>query len=326
MPVKRAANLSIVKQERLEKVMSTHNVGWRLDFQNPSYKKFTEELLLMLFLEDLGSGGDITSAVSDLRNKNAVASVIARNEGIVSGLEEVDCLLKASRPNLSDPIRTVRRSANGSHVKKGREIAAYGGKATDLLSVERTLLNVIGRMSGIASLAKQMVKMAGNNVLVVPTRKTYWGLLDKRACFDGGAGTHRLNLSDAILIKDNHINAAGGINRALRLLSGNKVTPRFMEIEAESLGDVVEILKVYGSDRFKVPFFIMLDNMSPSEVKETVTLLRRSRFSDEIFLEVSGGIDLSNIKKYAVTGVDVISSGSMTHSAPWFDVSMEFAV
>lgn len=315
------------KAGRKEKTSLTHDSGNFLNTGNPVYRKFTEELLSMLYREDLGKNGDITSKMLGLRSKKVHAYIIARQDGIVSGLDEAEVILGVCRPYMDDPIKIVNMVANGIRVKRGRKLAVFGGNAADLLSVERTLLNVIGRMSGIATYAERMVKTAGKNVLVVPTRKTYWGMLDKRACFDGGAGTHRINLGDAILIKDNHLKVAGSIREILALASKNKVSGKFMEIEADDPEQIKEILKGYERMRreSKVPFYIMLDNMSPAEAKKTVNMVRKSGFYDKIFLEVSGGINLGNIKKYADTGVDVISSGSMTHSAPWFDVSMEFA-
>jgi len=313
---------------RLGVVERTHNSGVTLNESNLVYRQFVCDLLELLYFEDLGKVGDITTQMLNYGRKKSRAVVFARQNGRLSGLEEIDIFLKYLADygeQFGEKVKIVERKADGEFAFKNDVIAVYEGFSFQLLSLERTILNVIGRMSGIASYADAMVKKCGNKVLVVPTRKTFWGLMDKKACFDGHGGTHRLTLSDAILVKDNHIKLSGGLDKILRLLLSKKKV-KFVEIEAATISEVRQILRYKSAiiAQCKVPFFILLDNMPPFVMREAVNMIRGAFEGFDVYIEASGGIDLHNVNQYAEIGVDVISSGSITHSSSWFDVSMEF--
>jgi nicotinate-nucleotide pyrophosphorylase (carboxylating) len=301
----------------------THDAGRLLRPSNRAYKSFVLKILSTLYIDDLGDHGDLTTKMLGLSAKRATARVIAKADVILSGMDEIGILLASG---IAGKIMLKRMAANGDFVRKGQTLAEITGKASDLLSAERTILNVIGRMSGIAGYAAAMVKKAGDGVVVAPTRKTFWGMMDKRACHDGGAGTHRLNLSDAILVKDNHLTFFDSPAKAIVKISQARKEVRFTEIEAEDEQQIKEIMESCTVKRPKTsaPFYILIDNAKPSKARDMIDLIRSYPAGKRVRIELSGGINLKNISAYARCGADVISSGAMTHSAPWFDVSMDF--
>jgi nicotinate-nucleotide pyrophosphorylase (carboxylating) len=209
-------------------------------------------------------------------------------------------------------------------------IAVLEGDAKEMLRMERTILNFLQHMCGVATAAQAYVrKCVRFPVLVCPTRKTPWGLLDKRACVVGGAGTHRLNLSDAVLVKDTHLDLLEHDYRMLAdKLAAAQNLGRFVEIEVESMAEgrkASRILAALQKER-SIPCLIMLDNMKPDDIRKFVKELRSSKSWRNILIEASGGISLKNIKEYARTGVDVVSVGAMTHSAQALDISFKIVL
>jgi nicotinate-nucleotide pyrophosphorylase (carboxylating) len=210
---------------------------------------------------------------------------------------------------------------DGARVKAGQELVQLGGPARSLLSAERVALNFLGRLSGIASLtARSVSAIEGSRARIIDTRKTTPGLraLEKEAVRLGGGYNHRFGLNDGVLIKDNHIKAAGGITQAIR--AARRQAPHLLkiEIECETLAEVEEAIQA-GAD------VILLDNMTTEQMTNAVALVRRA--DPRILLEASGniGTDTTKLAAVAATGVDFISLGALTHSAPNFDVSLEFA-
>ncbi|NJE03805.1 carboxylating nicotinate-nucleotide diphosphorylase [Thermococcus sp. MV11] len=266
---------------------------------------------LLQFIEEDAPFGDVTSEAVIPEGTKAKAVIIAKGEGIIAGVEEAKALFEHFG------VEVKVRKRDGEEVKKGDVILELEGDARAILLVERTALNVMGRMSGIATEVRKLVekvKAVNPKVRVAGTRKTLLKPIDKRAILIGGGEPHRFSLSDAILIKDNHLALVPleeAIKRA-RAISAYKV----VEVEVESLEDALKAARA-GAD------VVMLDNMSPAEIAEVLTVLKREGLRERVKIEVSGGITPENITEYAELDIDVISLGYLTHSVKNFDVSLE---
>lgn len=277
---------------------------------NQSSKCQIQNLIDCALEEDIGAG-DITSNSLIPAGRETKANIIAKEAGIICGLDIAEWVFKTA----DKKIRFVKKVKDGAQVKAGKAIATVSGPARGILAAERTSLNFLQRLSGIATLTGKFVKAAGRKANILDTRKTTPGMrmLDKYAVRMGGGANHRFGLFDAVLIKDNHIAIAGGLRKAVKMAKKkfNKV-----EVEARSLSEVKEAV-TSGATR------IMLDNMSIGNLNKAVKLIRGSVRKVEI--EVSGGINLRNIGKIAGAGVDCISIGALTHSAPALDISLKVA-
>ena len=259
--------------------------------------------------EDIGSGDVTTNSIvptgASLRGR-----IIAKQNGVVAGLDVAREVFRA----LSNEIMFDAKVKDGSHVNKGDVLAEVNGEARALLTGERTALNFLGRMSGIATLTRQFVDaVAGTNATILDTRKTAPGLrtLDKLAVRLGGGENHRTGLFDMVLIKDNHIDFAGTITAAVeRVRASGTGLP--IEVETRTLENVREALQL-GVER------ILLDNMKPETMREAVEMTK-----GQAKLEASGNVTLENVLEVARTGVDYISVGALTHSPRVFDVSLEW--
>lgn len=307
--------------KRQRTVFRTHNHSAALTPENPVYRKAIQGYLLAPLLADLDGGGDITSNIL-LPAMDARAVIVSKQRGVLAGMRELAFFL-----NSFPRVRVTNRLDDGADLRRGSIIAVLEGDAKEILRLERTVLNFLQRMCGVATAAKAYVRKCGRlPVLVCPTRKTPWGLLDKRACVVGGAGTHRLNLSDAILVKDTHLDLFGHDYRMLAdKLGAAQNLGRFVEIEVESMAEgrkAAGILARLQKEK-SIPCLIMLDNMKPHDIRKFVKELRSSKLWLNILVEASGGINLKNIDEYARTGVDVLSVGSMTHSAQALDISLK---
>ncbi len=270
-----------------------------------------EPLLRAALLEDLGPMGDATSAAvipPDLRSE---ARLAARRPGRVSGLR-----LAAMAFRLVDPALTVTPlAADGDAVEAGQVLLTVSGRASSILMAERVALNFAGRLSGIATLtAAYVAETRGTRARITCTRKTTPGLraVEKAAVGHGGGALHRFGLSDAILIKDNHIAAAGGIAPALRAAVAARGHMQRIEIEVDRLDQLREVLAVGGAD------VVMLDNMEAPETAEAVALV-----AGRLVVEASGTMTLPRVAEVAATGVDFISVGALTHSAPALDLGLD---
>ncbi len=270
-----------------------------------------EPLVRMALAEDLGRGGDITSDNVIPATARAHVVMASRQEGIIAGLDAAETAFK-----LVDPLLTVKRLVpEGAEVKAGDEIMEVAGCARSILAAERVALNFVGRLSGIATLTHKMVTAVGNHkAKICSTRKTTPGLraLEKYAVKIGGGMNHRLGLDDAVLIKDNHIAIAGGVTVALRRAKEGIGHMVKIEIEVDTLAQLQEALEE-GTDA------VMLDNMSLEDMATAVKMT-----AGRAIVEASGGVTLERIPKIAATGVDMISSGALTHSAPNFDVGLDY--
>src|SRR5215831_12310271 len=270
-----------------------------------------EEAVHRALDEDLGRAGDITSMATIPETTTARAILVARQAGVIAGLP----LAVATFRTLSPDIRIEAHVRDGAAVAAGLHVLSISGPARAVLTAERTALNFVGRLSGIATLTAEYVRhTAGTKLRICCTRKTTPGLraLEKYAVRCGGGFNHRFGLDDAILIKDNHIAVAGGISCVLeraRARAGHLVK---IEIEVDTLAQLREVLDTGLADA------VLLDNMDPATMRKAVEMV-----GGKFPLEASGGITLDTIAEIAKTGVDYASSGWITHSAPQLDVALD---
>lgn len=267
--------------------------------------------------EDLGRG-DITTQSTVLEATKGRGKFLAKQEMVVAGLEVAETVFNCLDPELQIEAFVYE----GEVVKANTEIARLDGPANVLLAGERLALNLMQRMSGVATLTSKYVKaIEGTNARIVDTRKTMPGLrmIDKYAVQIGGAHNHRFGLDDGILIKDNHIMLAGGIEAAVKRARDRAGHLHKIEVEVANFEQLQEAINV-GAD------IIMLDNMQPTQVAEAVQIVRKSERGKYILLEASGGITLENVADYARAGVDLISIGALTHSAPAMDISFKIGL
>ena len=272
-----------------------------------------EALVDAALREDLGSGLDATTVATIPANQIATAQFNARKSGVVAGLFAAQAVLEIAG---NSAIKFGKQISEGSKVEAGQLIFEATGKVTDLLLAERTALNFLSRLSGIATTSSIWVEaVKGTNCVVRDTRKTTpgWREIEKFAARMGGATNHRMNLSDAALIKDNHIAATGSIANAI-----NDVRSKFpnlsIEVEIDHLDQMEEAIAG------KVDL-ILLDNMSPDQCKLAV-----KQCAGRTKLEASGGITLENARDYAMSGVDFIAIGALTHSAAILDIGLDLKV
>ncbi len=269
-----------------------------------------EPVVRAALAEDLGRAGDITSAACIDADARLAARFAARRFGVVAG---VACV-RLSLQSLDPTARFEAVAGDGEAVQAGTMIARVEANARALLSAERTALNLMGRLSGIATLTQAYVAaVAGTGAVITDTRKTTPGLraLEKYAVRCGGGVNHRFGLDDAILIKDNHVAAAGGVGPAIR--RARAAAGHLVKVEAE-----VDSLDQLGEALAERPDVIMLDNFSLADLRAAV-----ARAKGQVVLEASGGVTLETVRAIAETGVDVISVGALTHSAPVLDIGLD---
>jgi nicotinate-nucleotide pyrophosphorylase (carboxylating) len=269
-----------------------------------------DDIITRALREDMPMG-DITTDSTVPPSETCRANLIAKEDGVIAGLEVFERTFMLLDPN----IQIERFVEDGAFVSKGTRILYLAGNARAMLKAERTALNLLQRMSGIASLTRRFAeKLKGTDSKIVDTRKTVPGLryLDKYAVRAGGGTNHRFCLSDGVLIKDNHIKAAGGITAAVKRARASIPHTIRIEVETESLEQVKEALEA-GAD------IIMLDNMSLERMTEAVRFINKRALT-----EASGNITVDIVETIARTGVDLISSGSLTHSVKALDISLRF--
>ncbi len=273
--------------------------------------------LVQRALEEDGADYDITTLSTVAMEQVAHGSMISRQAGVIAGL----AVVVATFYTFDERISIELLVADGDVVQPDQELARLHGPARSLLSAERVALNFLGRLSGIATLTAHCVQaVKGTHVRIIDTRKTTPGLrsLEKDAVLLGGGQNHRYGLSDGVLIKDNHIKAAGGIGQAIAAARRTAQHLLKIEVECETLAEVHQALEA-GAD------VILLDNMGIATMRSAVELVRKQ--APRVLIEASGniGTDPERLAAVAATGVDFISLGALTHSAPNFDVSLEFA-
>ncbi len=271
-----------------------------------------DEYIRFTLEEDIGPG-DITTAAIISEHRSASARISTKQPLLLAGMKVAHHVFEILDPTVS----WNARRQDGERCPAGAVIALVTGNAQKILAGERTALNFLQRLSGIATITAQFVAaVAGTDVKILDTRKTTPGLrpFEKYAVLMGGGKNHRMGLYDHYLIKDNHIAVAGSITAAVKAAQSHYKPGQLIEVETETISDVKEALKANAD-------VILLDNMTPQEVKKAVGIAK-----GKAQLEVSGNITLQNIREYAETGVDFISIGALTHSAPSADISMKIDV
>ncbi len=277
---------------------------------NYAFRREMDRLIRIALDEDLPAH-DITTLALGLGDCAVEAALLAKEPCTISGLAVARRVFEIVDPAL----RFEARCHDGETVPAGTELAVIAGRAASLLAAERTALNLLQRLAGIATATRRLVNtVADLPCLVLDTRKTTpgWRLLEKAAVRDGGGTNHRFSLSDGVLIKDNHVRLAGGVQAAVAAVRSRTLPGTRIEVEAGSLADVAAALAA-GAD------VVLLDNADPALAREAVHLT-----AGRAILELSGGITAANVRAMAESGADCLSSGALTHSAPAVDISLEF--
>ncbi|MDA2922131.1 hypothetical protein MYX07_02570 [Patescibacteria group bacterium AH-259-L07] len=331
---------------RYELLNLAYRRGDKLHIDTTDYVKLLTTFTIDAVKQDIGRVGDITTQSILKKNTIQYAHIIARQSGIIAGIEEAVWFY--NKYNIF--VKQIKK--DGDAAKSRDVILELKGREFDLLKTERVGLNLIGRMSGIATLTHELVRKC-HPLLVVATRKTHWGNLDKKAVSVGGGGTHRLGLWESILIKENHLyalsqegvsdpvrgkttsssaesmirtfNGADVIGEALKRAWKKRKKAVFIEIEVENIPDAIKAAQYFiplmDKDNDIKPCIIMFDNFSPDDVKKTITLLKQKGYYNRILVQASGGITPDNIDAYLNIGLDAVSLGYLTHSPKSFDLS-----
>jgi len=271
-----------------------------------------DEFVTRVLAEDLGKGGDVTSAATIAANARFTAAMNARQALVAAGVEIASAFFRALDP----AVEIELLAKDGDRVEHGTTLMRLGGNARAMLAAERSALNTLQHLSGIATLTRQYVDaIEGTGAVLLDTRKTIPGLrvLEKYAARMGGAQNHRMRLEDGVLIKDNHVAVCGGVAEAVRRAKAAN-TELQVQVEVDRL-DQIEPALAAGADR------LLLDNMDPQMLREAVALVAR-----RVPLEASGGVTLETIRFLAETGVDFISVGRITQSAPAVDIGLDYSI
>jgi nicotinate-nucleotide pyrophosphorylase (carboxylating) len=298
-----------------------HQLDW-----NAVVEDDLRQIVRLAVREDLDRHNDWTTVALVDPDTKGRAAIVARAPGIIAGLQALPIVID----EMHAAIEFKPRASDGDQVQAGAIVAELAGSARDMLTCERPLLNLLGRLSGIATLTREYVwQLQGTPAQIYDTRKTIpgWRRLEKYAVRCGGGHNHRTGLFDAILIKDNHlalaaeknVSPAEAVRRARAFVNslGREYIPEDMliEVEVDRLDQLDDILMAE-------PDIVLLDNMSPDQLR--VAVARRSEVASHVQLEASGGVSLETVREIALTGVERISAGGLTHSAPWLDVALDW--
>jgi nicotinate-nucleotide pyrophosphorylase (carboxylating) len=303
--------------------------GGELTLENPEYRNFVEELCDLLLRSDNGSN-DLSVKSLGLPPGESVARIIAKADGIIAGLAEFEWLYRRAG------VQIQLYKKDGASLQSGDIVGEIRGESGPLLSLERVGLNLIQRMSGIATAIhrlQQVVEQESDSTHVIGTRKTLWGALDKRALHLGGGGTHRLSLGDAIIVKNNHLRLFGSteqeaVPKALERVWQHREGAVFIEVEVRSPETAVIAGKAFQQltkgESTPFPCVIMFDNFTVQTAREAVRTLQAKGLWSSVLTEISGGVTEATIGEFAATLVDVISVGALTHSVKALDLSQTF--
>jgi nicotinate-nucleotide pyrophosphorylase (carboxylating) len=276
-------------------------------------RRLLEKKLLSLLEDDVGLG-DVTASAVIQSGLKVKAEVVAKEDGVAAGIEEAVALAEYLGLTAKASV------ADGGQIRNKQVLLQISGDAQTILTIERTLLNLLSRMCGVATQTRSLIQMlakANIETKIAATRKSPPGLLyfDKKAVVIGGGDPHRLHLDDMVLIKDNHLALVGGVDVAVQRARANASFSKKVEVEVTSIGDALTAAEA-GAD------IVMLDNLSPQEAQEASGILKKAGFTG-VLLEVSGGITEENLLEYAKAEVDIISVGALTHSVKSLDISLE---
>lgn len=281
----------------------------RLEF--PWYREQVRRYVVAAIASD--AKADVTSQALVPRRLQGRATIVAKQPGVLAGINEITWAAQQFG------VTIKAHGRDGQTFKAGSKLATLSGATRSILAVERSCLNILQRLSGIATITRRCVNVIGSHYpALAATRKTMLGALDKHAVALGGGLTHRLGLFDMGLIKDNHLAAIGGVNKLQKLFLSRRL---FWEVEVDTMAQLKTCLQA------ELPIHaVMLDNFTPETCLRAVTWAKRSQYDKDIFFEASGGINLANLKRYAKSGVDIISLGALTHSAQTIDLSLDWRV
>jgi nicotinate-nucleotide pyrophosphorylase (carboxylating) len=312
--------------DRQKLVELAYQKGKELTLSNKNYLCWLEAFFENEIRDDVGAG-DITSEAVLAENKPRKAFLKVKQSGVFAGIEEVSWFLRKHRLEVKFCVK------DGEEVLSGETVLEIQGGQKDILAAERIALNVLQRMSGVATETKRLVDLLKDyETRIAATRKAPLRYLDKKAVFLGGGLTHRFGLWDSILIKDNHLEALKNegtkdyIETAIARASEFVDKVGFIEIETTSHEEAVRAARTFKALGLKIPCVVMLDNMTPKKIEGTIETLRQEDLYDSVLLEASGEITPQNIQEYAKTGIDVVSLGYLTHSAKVLDLSLEMTL
>lgn len=289
-------------------------------FSSDLYKKDVMQFLDAMIDCDLRGGNDVTTKTLGIEGASSSFLIRSKSNGVFCGGWETEYYLKK---RYGRTIRVQLLKNDGDEIRKGDHLISFGGQVGKVFEVERTILNVCQRLSGIATEMSKYVRIVGSSVLVCPTRKTIIGSCEKRACMLGGGGTHRINLADAVLLKKTHLALENNdFEKIFNKVSASRKKRRFIEIECENINQVKMVFDQMGKLSFRGKLFVlMFDNMRTTDIKKMIGYAGASKLKNIIF-EASGGISDKNIKAYANSGVDVISIGKITGAVQPLDFHM----
>jgi len=300
----------MIKNDLIQKYFNKTN---ELSFENKTYKTAVDDLTSWLLDNDKVED-DITTNLLFDKPQDINAHIVAKQDLIISGIDEVEYLLQEFT-NLDYEILFN----DGDKVGEKVIIAQISGDVKEVLAYERVILNILQRLSGIATETRGIVdKIKRDKPKIAATRKTPWGFLDKKAVANGGGITHRLNLANNILVKDNHLMLISPKDALNKILEKTKNT--LIEIEVDDEKTITELIDIFSKEKTTNTLAILLDNFSPQKVKKILSV---NKFPYNIIFEASGGITKENIDKWVDTGVDIISLGSLTHSPKAADISLD---
>ena len=318
--------MNSTREQRIEQALFR---GGALGLSHARYRDTVRTLIDLLLEADLAPN-DVTAKALRLPQRKIGAAVLSQQGGVAAGLDEFRFLMEGRG------IKVVAEKNDGDAVAPGEILLRAKGPEATLLAMERVGLNLLQRMSGIATMARCFEERARRKgrARVVGTRKTPWGLLDKRALHLGGAGTHRLGLGDAILIKNNHLALLASSEEQAAPLAIERAwkarrKAAFIEVEVRDAGAARAAARTFrrlleeGTEEY--PCLLLLDNLMPDQLGTIVDILRREGLWDYVLVEASGGISETNIEAYAATGVDAISVGALTHSARALDLCLRIS-
>ncbi len=321
--------------DRRKKVLDSHLLRNRLSFDDKNYQEACLAYFEFQAKLDLPAGcEDVTSKLTLKDRAKCVvkAELVLKQDGMLAGIEESMWFLKQQK-QITDVFSDA---VDGEFARSGRRILFLQGEADYLLFVERHLVNFLQRMGGLATQAYEIIgAAAGFNpyVLICPTRKTYFGPLDKKAIVVAGGGSHRVYLSDAVLVKENHFASAGvsssvaDFQHFLSSLTKHKENLAFVEVEVETPDQALRVAQILRDIKHRnnshVPYGILLDNFNTAQIIRTLSEIKQLGFWDDLFFEASGGITQNSLRDYVNSGVDIVSMGVLTNQSPTLDISLE---
>lgn len=320
--------------ERRKNVLGSHLLRDRLTLENPVYQEACWSYFDFQKKLDLPKGEKDATTDLTVTDKRKVlkAELILKQDGMLAGVEELLWYLK----KFNQISEVFSDAVDGEFARKGRRVMFIKGEVAFLLAMERHIVNFLQRMCGIATQAYEIIgAAAGYNpyVLVCPTRKTYFGPMDKKAVVVAGGGSHRVYLSDAVLVKENHFAAAAkadderNFESTVHSLQRHRENISFLEVEVETPDQALRAAEILRSIKQKtnshVPYGLLLDNFNSSQVIRTLSEMKQLGFWDDLFFEASGGITQDSLREYVNSGVDIVSMGMLTNQSPTLDISME---